>query len=65
MVMREHDVDWESHVEYVDRSSWRQNGLRPPPRNTAAERHWIVLNRPAPYSVCLCSEPLQLCTKLG
>lgn len=24
--MREHGLDWESHIEYMERSSWRENG---------------------------------------
>jgi len=47
--VRDRGLDWESHIEYIDRSSWRENGLRPPMPDTDAEKKWIELNKPVPY----------------
>ena len=46
----ERGLDWEIHIEYIDRSSWRENGLRPPMPDTEAEKLWINLNKAVPYS---------------
>lgn len=47
--VRDRGLDWESHVEYVEREGWRENGLRPPMPNTEAEKRWIELDKPVPY----------------
>lgn len=47
--VRDRGLDWESHVEYVDREGWRENGLRPPMPKTDAEKTWIELDKPVPY----------------
>lgn len=47
--VRERGLDWESHIEWIDHESWIENGLRPPPPDTDAEKLWIALNKPVPY----------------
>ena len=47
--VRERGLDWELHIEWMDRATWRENGLRPPMPDTDAEKLWISLNKPVPY----------------
>ncbi|EIE26123.1 hypothetical protein COCSUDRAFT_61117 [Coccomyxa subellipsoidea C-169] len=47
--VRDRGLDWESHVEWVEREFWRENGMRPPLPNTEAEKKWVELNKPVPY----------------
>ncbi|BDA43043.1 hypothetical protein COCOBI_04-0530 [Coccomyxa sp. Obi] len=42
-------LDWETHVEWMDREGWRENGLRPPMPETEAEKLWKELDKPVPY----------------
>jgi hypothetical protein len=37
------------HIEWMERETWRENGLEPPLPNTDAERLWQELDRPVPY----------------
>lgn len=47
--VRDRELDWEIHIEWMEREWWRENGLRPPMPNTDAEKKWVELNRPVPY----------------
>ena len=47
--VRERGLDWEIHIEWVDREGWRENGIRPPMPYSEAEKLWIKLDRPVPY----------------
>eukprot|EP00877_Chromochloris_zofingiensis_P014135 jgi/Chrzof1/8976/Cz03g31180.t1 len=48
--VRDRGLDWELHIDEMDRETWRENGLRPPMPDTADERMWKEANRPLPYS---------------
>ena len=47
--VRERGLDWENHIEQLDRESWRKSGIRPPLPDTDAEKLWIEQNRLVPY----------------
>ena len=47
--VRDRGLDWEIHVEWHGRETWRENGLRPPMPDTEAEKLWIKLDKPVPY----------------
>ena len=47
--VRDRGLDWEFNVEWHDRETWRENGLKPPMADTDAEKLWIKLDKPVPF----------------
>lgn len=47
---KERGLDWEFHIEQMERELWRINGINPPPTNSEGEKLWREENRPVPLN---------------
>ncbi|OZJ04815.1 hypothetical protein BZG36_02358 [Bifiguratus adelaidae] len=47
--IKERGLDWEFHIEEVERDLWIINGMVAPMPGTEAEKMWIDLNKAVPY----------------
>ncbi|OZJ04313.1 hypothetical protein BZG36_03169 [Bifiguratus adelaidae] len=47
--VKDRGLEWELHIEEVERDLWRENGLVPPMPGTEAEKLWVKHNKPVPY----------------
>ncbi|CAL5219938.1 g1870 [Coccomyxa viridis] len=48
--VRDRGLDWEIHIEQMERETWRENGLAPPMPGTDAEKHWAEVDKAVPFT---------------
>lgn len=47
--VQDRGLDWEIHIEEMEREGWRENGMIPPMPNTDAEKLWVKEDKPVEY----------------